>query len=152
MTIRKMTEADIRQAAEIERETFSRPWSAAAFADAVKDKNALFLVAEECAQREGSVEQTVAGYIGMYLSPPEGEITNVAVAEESRGRGYGGRLVRAMQQNAILLGVEQIFLEVRMSNAPAIHVYTAAGFEEIGVRPGFYEFPREDARIMKWIR
>lgn len=142
MIVRRMTEEDVPQAAKIERETFSRPWSEDAFADAVKDKNAWFLVAEEAA--------AVVGYIGMYVSVPEGEITNVAVAPGFRGCGCGGGLVHAMQQKAIELGVNQLFLEVRKSNAAAIHVYNAAGFEIVGTRRGFYELPREDAFVMKW--
>lgn len=153
MTIRRMTAADVQQAAQIERETFSRPWSAQAFADAVEDDNALFLVAEESlANTCGDVAQAVVGYIGMYVSVPEGEITNVAVASALRGCGYGRELVHAMQKEARELGVDQIFLEVRDSNEAAIHVYTAAGFEEIGKRRGFYELPREDARVMRWNR
>lgn len=136
-----MTVADAARAAQIERETFSLPWSEKAFCDAVRDENALFLVAEE---------SDIVGYIGMYLTPPEGEITNVAVAETCRGRGVGGRLVGAMQAEAAKRGVDRIYLEVRFGNATAIHVYESAGFREIGVRRGFYEFPREDARVMKW--
>lgn len=149
MMIRKMTAEDVFRAACLEQEIFSMPWSEAAFASAVADQNARFLVAEE-EKRCGDRSPVIAGYIGMYLSPPEGEITNVAVAEEFRGRGIGGALVRSMQQEAGALGINQIFLEVRESNETAIRVYRAAGFEEIGVRRGFYERPREDARVMKW--
>ena len=141
MTIRKMTPADAARAAQIERETFSLPWSENAFGDAVRDENALFLAADE---------NGLVGYILMYLTPPEGEITNVAVTEACRGRGIGGRLVGAMQEEAAKHGIDQIYLEVRFGNAAAIHVYESAGFREIGVRRGFYEFPREDVRVMKW--
>lgn len=151
MNIRRMTAADVSAAARLEREIFSLPWSEAAFATAVADQNARFLVAEErAANGGGDASYVIAGYIGMYLSPPEGEITNVAVAEAFRGRGFGKALVCSMQQAAKTLGIEQIFLEVRDSNETAIHVYQWAGFEQIGVRRGFYERPREDARVMKW--
>lgn len=151
MNIRIMREDDVPYVAQIEREAFSLPWSAEAFSTAVKDKNALFLVAEKC-PADSSMEEVlaVAGYIGMYVSVPEGEITNVAVAAGLRGRGCGAGLVRAMQQRAAAFGVNRIFLEVRESNAAAIHVYNAAGFETIGRRRGFYELPREDALVMRW--
>lgn len=147
MMIRRMTTEDVQQAAQIEKAVFSRPWSAESFAAAVRDDNALFLVAVDSV---GGNADTVVGYIGMYVSAPEGEITNVAVAEPLRGRGFGSGLVHAMQQKARELGVNQIFLEVRDSNEAALRVYRAAGFAEIGKRKGFYELPREDARVMKW--
>ena len=48
-------------------------------------------------------------------------------------------------------GIEAFTLEVRVSNAPAIHLYKKFGFVSEGIRPGFYEKPAEDADIM-WLR
>lgn len=153
MIIREMTLADVPQAVAIERQSFSQPWSEKSFADAVRDHNALFLAALETAGNScGDEREAVLGYIGMYLSPPEGEITNVAVFEPFRGGGVGGALVAAMQREAGARGINEIYLEVRVSNASAIRLYTRAGFLEVGVRRGFYELPREDAKIMKWSR
>ncbi|MCM1283123.1 MAG: ribosomal protein S18-alanine N-acetyltransferase [Muribaculaceae bacterium] len=153
MRIRKMTASDVPSVAAIERESFSRPWSERSFLEAVADKNAYFLTALSSvpdAPADGG--GLVAGYIGMYVSPPEGEITNVAVAEAFRGKGFGTALVAAVQEAAVSLGIGQLFLEVRDSNAAAIRLYEHSGFAEIGVRKGFYDFPREDARIMRWNR
>ena len=35
-----------------------------------------------------------------------------------------------------------------MSNAPAIALYETHGFQQVGIRPGYYQNPREDAAIM----
>ena len=153
MTIREMKLSDVPQAVQIEQSSFSLPWSEKSFSDAVADANAVFLVADEHVVNSGGDEaDIVVGYIGMYLSPPEGEISNVAVAEAFRGGGIGGALMAAMQEQAVRLGIEQIFLEVRCSNTPAIRLYEKAGFEEIGVRRNFYDLPREDAKLMRWNR
>ncbi|MCH5333234.1 MAG: ribosomal protein S18-alanine N-acetyltransferase [Agathobacter sp.] len=153
MTIREMKLSDVPQAVQIEQSSFSLPWSEKSFSDAVADANAVFLVADEHVVNSGGDEaDIVVGYIGMYLSPPEGEISNVAVAEAFRGGGIGGALMAAMQEQAVKLGIEQIFLEVRCSNTPAIRLYEKAGFEEIGVRRNFYDLPREDAKLMRWNR
>jgi ribosomal protein S18 acetylase RimI-like enzyme len=48
-------------------------------------------------------------------------------------------------------GIEAFTLEVRVSNAPAVHIYEKLGFVSEGIRPNFYEKPREDAYIM-WKR
>ena len=140
MTIRRMKKKDIPEVAFIESQCFTQPWSEHGFEEAMND--AVFLIAEE--------NEQIAGYIGMYVMEPEGEITNVAVAENVRGKGFGKALISAMQKEAEALGVQVIFLEVRDSNASAIHVYGQMGFSEIGKRKGFYDFPKEDARVMRW--
>lgn len=153
MTIREMKLSDVPQVVQIEQSAFSRPWSEKSFSDAVADANAVFLVAEEHVVNSCEDEaDIVVGYIGMYLSPPEGDISNVAVAEVFRGGGIGGALVAAMQGQAERSGIDRIYLEVRCSNTPAIRLYKKAGFEEIGVRRNFYDLPREDAKLMRWNR
>lgn len=143
MKIRRMESSDVTEVAAIEKNCFSQPWSRHAFRDAVNDNNAVFLVAEDEMHR-------ILGYIGMYVSLPEGEITNVAVAEEFRGQGVGKKLVSAIRQWAKEHGLDRIVLEVRSSNQAAIHVYHKEGFVKLGTRKDFYSFPREDADIMEW--
>jgi len=140
MMIREMTQQDVKTVAAIEKVCFSQPWSEQGFRDALENQ-AVFLVAEDSG---------ISGYIGMYVSVPEGEITNVAVDPARRGNGYGGELVAAMQQWARENKVTRIILEVRSGNAAAIHVYERNGFVKIGVRRDFYQFPKEDADIMEW--
>ena len=82
----------------------------------------------------------------------EGEITNVAVTRKMRKKGCGRELLLRMQQWADEHGIDRIILEVRSGNEPAIHLYRTCGFEKIGVRKNFYQFPREDADIMEWKR
>ena len=85
----------------------------------------------------------------MYLSLDEGEITNVAVDEAYRGQHIGTRLMEQLLEEGWRGGLESIVLEVRVSNAPAIHLYEKMGFENLGVRKGFYDLPKEDAYIMR---
>ena len=94
------------------------------------------------------VEGDIVGYIGMYFSLDEGEITNVAVDSRMRRRGVGEMLVKAMQKEAGQRGISSIVLEVRISNENAIRLYERNGFVNQGVRKGFYELPKEDAYIM----
>ena len=140
MTIRPMEEKDICEIAGIEREIFSTPWSEKAFFEALEAEYALFFAAEEDGQ--------IAGYIGIYLAADEGEITNVAVAENFRRRHIGEQLVHAAVSEAGKRGAVSIFLEVRYSNLPAIALYEKMGFSICGTRKGFYERPKEDAYVM----
>lgn len=127
-------------AAELEKKIFSQPWSEQGFCDAIGMEQNIFLVAEE--------GDEVCGYIGMYQSLDEGEITNVAVAPEKRNAGIGRMLMRAAMEQAKQQGIVRIVLEVRVSNASAIHLYEKCGFVNCGIRKGFYDFPKEDAYIM----
>lgn len=138
--IRAMEKADCKVAARLEKEIFSLPWSEQGFLDALAMPENIFLVAEEAGE--------IYGYIGMYVSLDEGEITNVAVAPEKRGAGVGGMLLKESLELAVKKEIAQVVLEVRVSNQPAIHLYEKYGFEHCGVRKGFYDFPKEDAYIM----
>lgn len=139
-TIREMIRDDCAKVSQLEKRIFSQPWSERGFADALASGDNIFLVAEEA--------EEICGYIGMYCALDEGEITNVAVVPEKRQLGVGRELMQAMLAAAKLRGIVQIVLEVRISNAPAIHLYEKCGFANCGVRKGFYDFPKEDAYIM----
>ena len=72
-----------------------------------------------------------------------------------RSKAYARLFVQALLQALIAHGearrIAAFTLEVRVSNAAAIHMYEKFGFLSEGIRPGFYERPREDAVIM-WRR
>ena len=151
MILRRMEKRDVPQVAAIERSAFSQPWSEKAFLESLANKYAYFLVAEEqAANSTGDETDIIMGYVGMYISFEEGEITNVAVAEMFRKNGTGEALIKRLLADAHMLGVTRIVLEVRASNGPAIRLYEKCGFKEIGIRKGFYDFPKEDGNIMVW--
>ncbi|MGN1250434.1 MAG: ribosomal protein S18-alanine N-acetyltransferase, partial [Candidatus Spyradocola sp.] len=85
---------------------------------------------------------------GTWFVIDEGHITNIAVAPECRGKGYGTRVMAAMMQNAVDLGVTYMTLEVRVGNVPALALYKKMGFKKAGVRKKYYEDNGEDAYIM----
>ena len=139
LTIRPMTAADVAEAAALEAASFSMPWSESSFADAIGREDALFLVARA---------EALLGYAGVSVALDEGEITNVAVAEGARRRGVARRLLETLAERLMERGVRRIFLEVRVSNTPAIRLYESLGFEIAGTRRRFYERPVEDAYVM----
>jgi ribosomal-protein-alanine N-acetyltransferase len=138
-----MKKEDVGAVAAIEKSCFSQPWTENGFIDAIENPTAFFWVAEENSQ--------ILGYLGMYESIDEGEITNVAVDDRFRCRGIGRALIEAAQEHAGEQGIARVVLEVRTGNTAAIALYGSCGFERVGVRRDFYEFPREDADIMVWI-
>ncbi len=143
LIIRELQDEDIEVLSRIEAASFSMPWSAEDFAALLQHDYCMYLVAE--------VDKAVAGCCGMTISCNEGSIDNVVVAEEFRGRGIAGELLRELIARGNARGVEAYTLEVRVGNGAAIHVYEKLGFISEGIRPGFYEKPVEDAMIM-WRR
>jgi len=138
--VRRMTREDCAKVAQLEKRIFSQPWSEQGFLDAIAMEQNIFLVAEE--------DGEICGYIGMYQSLDEGEITNVAVSPEQRKSGIGWELMQTAIMESKKQGITQIVLEVRVSNEPAIRLYEKCGFVNWGIRKGFYDFPKEDAYIM----
>ena len=143
ITVRELGREDIEAISRIESASFSMPWSAADFAALLDKPYCFYLVAE--------ADGVLAGSCGMTISFGEGNIDNVVVAEEFRGKGIAQALLRELFDRGAQMGVEAYTLEVRVSNAPAIHVYEKLGFVSEGIRPRFYERPTEDALIM-WKR
>ena len=135
-----MGERDISKIAQIEKDIFSIPWSENAFYDSLKSEDTLYVVAES--------ENMVCGYGGMYLCPPEGNITNVAVIEQYRRQNIAKKMIEYLLQCAKDIGVTDVTLEVREKNVAAISLYEKLGFVEAGIRKNFYEKPTENALIM----
>ena len=140
---RKMTAEDVPFISRLEEETFSMPWSADSFLEMISKEDARYYVAEE--------DGRLLGGCGVLMIAGEGNITNVAIAPEARNRGIGTALLRHLMAEGDREGLTAYTLEVRVSNAAAIHVYEKLGFVSAGVRPGFYEKPVGDALIF-WKR
>jgi len=75
---------------------------------------------------------------------------NLCVHPNAQRLGYGRRLLGALMLRAAEVGADKIFLEVRPSNQIALLLYTSVDFEQVGVRPAYYqaENGREDAVIL----
>jgi [ribosomal protein S18]-alanine N-acetyltransferase len=138
--IRKMTESDLPIVVEVEKITFSDPWSFASFKSDLKNEMAFPLIAE--------LENKVAGYSCNYVVADEMQIGNFAVAPDFRGQGIAKMLMDEIIKIAIEKKCDSIFLEVRESNTPARTLYQAFGFKPIGRRVDYYRNPKENAIIM----
>jgi ribosomal-protein-alanine N-acetyltransferase len=140
--LRRAALGDIARVVEIERDSFSDPWSAAAFRAALAEDRMLFLVAE------GSSGELV-GYVVAWATVDEAELANLAVTRAARGEGIGKALVNAALRFGEERGCVCMYLEVRESNASARAVYAARGFEEVGRRRRYYREPVEDALVLR---
>lgn len=143
ITIHRLREQDVEPVSRIEEASFSMPWSPKDFAELVEAEGTLYLVAE--------ADGKTAGCCGVTDISGEGDINNVVVAEAYRGHGIAQALMRELLRQGEELGIRDFTLEVRVGNAAAIHIYEKLGFVSEGIRPGFYDKPKEDAMIM-WRR
>lgn len=91
----------------------------------------------------------ILGYGGLLAVGEEGDIQTIALDPAARGSGQGRRLMNALLDAAATRGVSEVFLEVRADNPVARSLYTSLGFEEIGVRPRYYQPDDVDAVVMK---
>jgi ribosomal-protein-alanine N-acetyltransferase len=78
----------------------------------------------------------------------EAELLRIAVDPAHRGLGWGRTLLEACQRELAAEGLVHLHLEVRVSNAAAIQLYGACGWERCGLRPGYYP-DGEDAALFQ---
>jgi ribosomal-protein-alanine acetyltransferase len=90
------------------------------------------------AERDGQV----AGFIVTRTVAGEVEVLNLATASSFRRQGVAKALLGSIEAN-------EVFLEVRESNAPARKLYENLGFTVVGVRSGYYDAPPENALVMR---
>jgi ribosomal-protein-alanine N-acetyltransferase len=138
--IRPAQTTDVPGIVAIERASFSDPWSPRDFEECAT-AGVPFLVAEAA--------EEILGHIIARHAADEGEILNLGVAVAWRRRGVGRALVAATLVLLRQRGVGNVFLEVRVSNEAAQHLYTGFGFTQVGRRRHYYRFPTEDAVILR---
>ena len=149
--LRPMVPADLTDVLAMEHDLFpDDPWTAEMFAEEVVQPpdSRMYLVAETPAP-DGKRE--MAGYAGMMFVPggSQADVLTIAVARASWARGIGSALLGALLEAARERGCAEVFLEVRKDNPRARGLYLRRGFEEIGVRRGYYQPSGVDAIVMR---
>ena len=140
--VRIAKSSDLDDIYELDVQTFAMPWSKEALSyDILENDNAFVIVAE--------YEGEFAGYADIWTVLDEADLNSIAVRVDFRRKGIGDAIMLAMIEMLSTSGVATINLEVRVSNMPAIKLYKKYGFNECGVRPGYYLDNGEDALIMK---
>ncbi|MDN4597406.1 ribosomal protein S18-alanine N-acetyltransferase [Leifsonia virtsii] len=132
---------------ELERSIFvNDAWSERSMLSEVTGEHGYYLVAFDL-----ETPDRIDGYAGL-LAPrggAEGDIQTIAVAPHARRRGLGRTLMLALIAETRRRGARELFLEVRADNPGAQALYRELGFEEIGVRPRYYQPDGVDAIVMR---
>ena len=148
--LRPMVPEDLADIMALEHQLFpDDPWSEEMFAEEVTQPpgSRLYLTAEA----DVGATRVTAGYAGMMFVPGgvQADVLTIAVAPAYWGRGIGSALLSALIQAARNRGCTEVFLEVREDNQRARGLYLRRGFEEIGVRRGYYQPSGTDAIVMR---
>ena len=126
----------------VEQRAYALPWSRANFIDALHSGyQAQMLMADGF----------LLGYFVAMKGVDEVHLLNITVAPEYQGQGWSRLLLEALAIWARGQGAEWLWLEVRVGNLRALHVYEAHGYRRVGLRKEYYPAQhgkREDAIVM----
>lgn len=142
VSIHDVRREDLDAITEMERVSFSDPWTRGMFAShlTTADGN-IFLVADDNGR--------IVGYAMSRTVIDESELLNIAVTAERRGQGIGTELLNAVIERCRRAGAFDMWLEVRTSNTGARALYASHGFVAVGLRKRYYHSPREDAIVLR---
>lgn len=143
--LRKMYEEDLPGVLLVEHAAYATPWAEGIFRDCLRVGYCCLVL--ERAER-------IIGHGIMSIAAGECHILNLCIHPDYHRRGLGRRLLRRLLALARQQDTDTAFLEVRASNRHALSLYSDEGFNEIGLRRGYYPAgegrgqAREDAVVM----
>lgn len=138
----RMNPADLDSVLEIEKNSFTQPWTRQMFENEMRGNP----FSEPVVLRAGG---KIAGYCCLWFMFEECHVLDFAVSPSRRREGWGEKMLDWIIQKSRDKGARKILLEVREGNQPARTLYQHAGFEEIAVRKDYYSEPRENALILQ---
>lgn len=142
LIIRPMEIDDLEKILEIERKSFSFPWTYNIFfRELTLNRSARYFVLEK--------DKKIIGYLGLWLMRNDIHITNIAIAKEFRRKGYGGKFLKFVEEKAAVQRIKKISLEVRKSNHIAQNMYRKFGYKVIKIWRNYYREEKEDALVME---
>jgi len=137
--IRPLSYPDLPQVIAIERRVFPTPWSLAMFVLELSKQSGICLAAVERGR--------LVGYLICSRYDTVWHIMNIAVDAGHQQRGLASALLSDLYRRVEDEGA-RFTLEVRRSNAVAIHLYEREGFRAAGTRRRYYQDNGEDALVM----
>lgn len=139
-----MTRAHVDALMPYEQDMFgTEAWSPASYRAELADTRNRYYVAAEGPAGE------LLGWAGVLVVGETAEIMTVGVVPTARRAGTGRRMLDVLLAEAVRRGAREAFLEVRADNDAARAMYRSAGFDEVGLRRGYYAGGRIDAVTMR---
>lgn len=134
-SIRSATENDFDQVMEVDRLSFSAPWSYNFFKSALQD---IFLVFEE--------ETEIIGYLITCVCHDleKAVILRIAVHPDHRGKGAARTLIRTCLDMLVQKNIGVVELDVELISRGAIKLYEKFGFKIANVIVFPSDFPGDE--------
>jgi len=138
---RLMREDDLDEVIAIEQAVYPFPWTRGIFFDCLN-------IGYLCRVLESNGK--IVAYAVMSVAVGEAHLLTIVVPGSEQGKGYGKKMLNEMISHAVMDSADTMYLEVRTSNKTAISLYHNRGFNELGIRKGYYpaDKGREDALIL----
>lgn len=143
--IRKMTVQDIPVVSSLDLNVDPAPWSEKLYNDCLGIGYECWVI---------TADSDVIGFGISNYAGPEAHLLKLAIDPKFHRQGFGQKLLQHFINLAKTQGAEEMYLEVRVSNDPAIKLYAKNNFVEVGVRKDYYPpnerlaIPKEDALTM----
>lgn len=144
LIVRRARLTDVKSIWEIERLSFTCPWSFWCFLAELGNSHSTILVAGPPSPQIWEIR----GYLIYWLVAEEMHIMNLAVHPQCRHQGIARALLTEGLSRARAQGAAVAWLEVRPSNEAAQGLYESFGFKKVGRRPRYYADNQEDALLM----
>ena len=142
IVIRPMEIDDLKEVLEIEKQSFSVPWTYDLFfSELTRNRYARYFILEK--------DNEVVGYLGLWHKGSSFHITNIAITENLRRKGYGENFLKFIEKIAATYRIKKISLEVRRSNYIAQDMYIKYGYKVIRFLKNYYQEEKEDALVME---
>ncbi|MCK4509620.1 MAG: ribosomal protein S18-alanine N-acetyltransferase [Desulfuromonadales bacterium] len=138
-SIEQMQQGDLALVHQLECASQQEPWSLQNFADELNNPVATVDLYWHHDQ--------LTGFLCTWLIAGELQIQNLAILPAMRRCGVAARLLEHVIARSKIADLTSIWLEVRVSNRPAIALYERFGFSAGGKRSAYYP-DGEDALIM----
>ena len=142
LIVRSMEQEDLEQVMRIEESSYDFCWTQKIFRDCMQNGYCCLVLTNK--------EDDLFGYAVLMIGAGESHVLNICISHSHRGQGWARHLMLEMIDFSERLQCSDMFLEVRPSNPVAYGLYQSLGFNDVGMRPGYYKAHggREDAIVM----
>jgi ribosomal-protein-alanine N-acetyltransferase len=139
--LRRMQLKDVPEVVEIDRSSFTLPWTERSFKYEIEENRAA-----RCWVM--TVDESVASMLVLWMILDEAHIATIATHPSFRRRGFAKQMLAKSLVSAREEGALKALLEVRAYHVVAQKIYYDMGFVEVGRRPMYYRDNGEDAVLM----